>query len=67
MGRLVDYHHISSYVRELYQMDGIKETCDIERIKTNFYVNHKAINPRQIVPLGPIIDFNAPHDRDGIK
>ncbi|MBL0691920.1 MAG: glutathione S-transferase C-terminal domain-containing protein, partial [SAR324 cluster bacterium] len=36
--RLVDYHHISSYVRELYQMDGIKETCDIERIKTNFYV-----------------------------
>jgi len=62
--RIVDYPNLSSYLRELYQMPGIAETIDLDYIKRHYYYSHTTVNPTQIVPKGPLLDFNAPHDRE---
>jgi putative glutathione S-transferase len=62
--RIVDYPNIWGYVRELYQMPGIAETVSLDHIKRHYYGSHETINPTRIVPVGPEIDFAAPHDRD---
>ena len=62
--RIADYANLSGYIRDLYQVPGVKETVDIEQIKRHYYYSHDSINPTRIVPLGPILDFDAPHGRD---
>jgi len=32
-------------------------------IKAHYYGTHPSINPTGIVPIGPALDFSAPHDR----
>jgi glutathionyl-hydroquinone reductase len=61
--RIVDYANLSNYVRELYQMPGIAETVNMDHIKRHYFMSMTAINPTRIVPLGPDLDFSAPHDR----
>ena len=61
--RIVDYPSLSGYVRDLYQQPGIDTTVDIASIKRHYYGSHKTINPHLIVPIGPEIDYGAPHDR----
>jgi len=58
-----DYPNLSNYLRELYQIPGIAETVDINYIKRHYYYSHTSINPTQIIPKGPLIDFTAPHNR----
>ncbi|GGC82801.1 glutathione S-transferase family protein [Marinobacter halophilus] len=58
-----DYPNLSGYLRELYQMPGAAETVDIRQIKQHYYVSQRTINPTQIVPVGPELDFEAPHGR----
>lgn len=61
--QLADFPAISAYVRELYQVPGVAETVSIEHIKTHYYASHPTINPTGIIPVGPIQDFTAPHNR----
>ncbi len=61
--RIVDYPNIWGYLRELYQIDGVAETVNMDHIKTHYYASHKTINPTGVIPLGPEIDFLAPHGR----
>jgi glutathionyl-hydroquinone reductase len=61
--RLTDYHNLSNYSRDIYQMPGVAETVDIPRIKLGYYGGMRNINPSGIIPLGPELDFSAPHDR----
>jgi len=61
--RLADYHNLSNYTRDIYQMPGIVETVDIPRIKLGYYGGMRNLNPSGIIPLGPALDFSAPHDR----
>jgi len=61
--RIVDYPNLSNYLRDLYQVPGVAETVSIDHIKRHYYGSHRHINPRGIVPLGPELDFTAPHDR----
>ncbi len=63
---LVDYPHLWPYVRELYQFDGVAETVNFDHIKRHYYVTHDSINPTGIVPRGPTLDFEAPHDRHSL-
>ena len=63
--RLEDFEHISGYVRELYQWPGIANTVNFEHIKRHYYYSHTMINPTQIVPVGPKIDYLRAHRRDG--
>lgn len=62
--RIIDYPNLSNYLRDLYQMPGIAETVEMDEIKTHYYGSHEYINPSRIVPKGPLLDFQAPHDRD---
>ena len=62
-----DYPNLSGYLRELYQVPGVAETVDIDQIKRHYYVSQRTINPTQIVPVGPELDFDAPHGRDAIS
>jgi len=61
--RISDYPNLSNYMRELYQVPGVAATVNIGHIKHHYYASHRTINPTGIVPLGPIEDFNAPHNR----
>lgn len=62
--RIVDYPNLSNYLRELYQVPGIAETIDMDYIKRHYYYSHTTVNPTQIIPKGPLLDFTAPHDRN---
>ncbi len=62
--QLRDYPAISGYVRELYQMQGVADTVHMDHIKTHYYASHGTINPTGVVPLGPQLDFAAPHGRE---
>ena len=61
--RIIDYPHLSGYLKDLYQVPGIAETVDFDHIKRHYYASHRSINPTGIVPVGPALDFDAPHDR----
>jgi len=65
--RIVDYPNLWGYVRDLYQYDGVAETVNIDHIKRHYYFTHDDINPTRIVPIGPDIDFTAPHGREALK
>jgi glutathionyl-hydroquinone reductase len=62
--RLADYHNLSNYTRDIYQMPGVADTVDIPRIKLGYYGGMRNLNPSGIIPLGPALNFSAPHDRD---
>lgn len=64
--RIVDYPHLSGYLRDLYQQPGIVETVKIEHIKQHYYCSHDTINPTRIIPAGPVLDFMQPHGRESI-
>jgi len=65
--RLVDYPNLWAYTRELYQVPGVAETVDLHHIKQHYFGSHATVNPTGIVPKGPKIDFDAPHDREHLK
>ena len=61
--RIADFPNLSGYVKDLYQVIGVADTVDIEQIKRHYYVSQRTINPTQIVPVGPELDFDGPHQR----
>lgn len=61
--RIVDYPNLSNYLRDLYQQSGVQETVNLEHIKKHYYGSHDTINPTGVVPVGPEVDYTAPHDR----
>ena len=52
---------------ELYQMPGIAGTVNFKHIQHHYYGSHDTINPNGIVPVGPVMDLDAPHGRDRLK
>ena len=56
--QIESYPELRQYVRRLYQLPGVAETVDLEHIKRHYYFSHKKINPTQIVPKGPMIDYS---------
>ncbi|WP_144208687.1 glutathione S-transferase family protein [Shewanella donghaensis] len=57
------YPNLSQYLRDLYQQPGIAATVNFEHIKQHYYFSHQHINPTQVVPVGPDIDYLSPHNR----
>ena len=62
--RIVDYPSLSGYLRDLYQTPGVAETVSIDQIKRHYYMTHGGINPSAIVPVGPVLELDAPHGRE---
>lgn len=64
LSRIADYDNLGPYLRDLYQQEGVRETCFLDHIKQHYYYSHTALNPKRIVPLGPRQDLEAPHGRE---
>jgi putative glutathione S-transferase len=65
--RVVDYPNLWGSLRDLYGQPGVAETVDFGHIKRHYYRSHESINPTRIVPKGPILNLNEPHDRERLS
>tara|TARA_R110002124_G_scaffold103524_1_gene252637 strand:- start:879 stop:1868 length:990 start_codon:yes stop_codon:yes gene_type:complete len=65
--RIIDYPNIWAYTRELYQIPNIADTVHFDHIVRHYHYSHNMINPNRIIPINPILDFSAPHDRGRLK
>jgi glutathionyl-hydroquinone reductase len=61
--RIIDYPNLQGFLQDLYQVPGVADTVNFTHIKRHYYVTHTEINPTRIVPLGPVLDLAAPHNR----
>jgi putative glutathione S-transferase len=63
--RIIDYENLGAYLRDIYQLPGIAQTCDLEQVKKDYYGNLFPLNPGGIIPLGPdIANLLEPHGRE---
>ena len=56
--RIKDYPSLSNYVKKLYDYKGVKQTVNMNHIKSHYYSSHKMINPTGIIPSGPLDLFS---------
>jgi glutathionyl-hydroquinone reductase len=58
-----------NFCREIYQMPGVAETCQMDQIKAHFFGSHAEWNKYSVVPrgLGFMKQLQIPHDRDGME
>ena len=61
--RIVDYPNLWAYTRELYQVEGVAETVNMDHIVRHYHYSHENINPYRIIPINPTLDLIAPHGR----
>jgi len=65
--RIIDYPNLHGYLMDLYQQPGIADTVNFDHIKRHYYMTHTEINPTRIVPLGPLLDLEKPHNRERLS
>jgi putative glutathione S-transferase len=65
--RIVDYPNLWGYTRELYQWPGVRGTVNMDHIVRHYHYSHETINPHRIIPINPVLDFDAPHGRDQLR
>ena len=61
--RLIDYPNLWAYTRELYQWPGVAETVNFDHIVRHYHYSHDSINPHRIIPINPVLEWQAPHGR----
>ena len=64
--RIVDYPNLWDYTRALYQVPGVAATVNMDHFTRHYHYSHESINPHRIVPIGPVLDFMAPHGRGDV-
>ena len=62
--RLIDHPNLWAYTRQLYQHSDIAETVHFDHIVRHYHFSQTTVNPHQIIPINPTVDFSAPHERD---
>lgn len=62
--RIVDYPNLNGLLNELYQLPGVAETVHMDHIRHHYFRSHPTVNPHGIIPIGPDLDFTAPHGRE---
>lgn len=61
---LREYPNLWGWTREFYQWPQVRETVRFDHILHHYYRSHPWINPHGIIPINPVIDWDAPHGRD---
>lgn len=61
--QIEQYPNLSGYIRDLYQEAEVANTVDFYHIKRHYYFSHTGINPTQVVPNGPTINYHSEHNR----
>ena len=64
--RIVDYPALWGYLRDLLSVPGVRDTVNMDHIKRHYYMTHPQINPSRVVPVGPELDYDAPHGRESL-
>ena len=57
--RIKDYPALSRYLKHLYEFDSVATTVHMDHVKRHYYYSHTMINPTQVVPVGPELDFRS--------
>ena len=66
--RIRDYENLGAYLRDIYQLPGVADTCDLESVKRDYYGNLFPLNPGGIIPSGPdITNLLIPHNREKLS
>jgi putative glutathione S-transferase len=66
--RIQDYENLGPYLRDLYQLPGVSDTCDLNSIKRDYYGNLFPLNPGGIIPSGPDVNnLLKPHRRQEVS
>ena len=60
---LREYPNLWAYTRDLYQTPGIAGTVRFDHFVRHYHYSHATINPHRIIPIGPELNFSAPHGR----
>ena len=61
---LNQFPNLSNYTRDIYQMPGVAAVSIVEDIKRQVYSKAGPIGGNGVVPGGPQLDFDRPHDRE---
>lgn len=64
--RIIDYPNLWAYLRELYQWPEVSKTVNMNHIVRHYHYSHDTINPNRIVPINPVLDYDAPHGRESL-
>ncbi len=65
--RIQDYENLGPYLRDLYQLPGVADTCSLEAVKRDYYGTLFPLNPGGIIPSGPdLTSLLEPHGREFI-
>jgi glutathionyl-hydroquinone reductase len=63
--QIQNYQNLGPYLRDLYQLPRVCETCNLDAVKNDYYGNLFPLNPGGIIPLGPDkLNFSLPHHRE---
>lgn len=65
--RIVDYPNLWNYTKDIYQLPGVADTVNMNHITEHYYRSHTSLNPKQIIPAGPDIDFTETHNRNRLQ
>ena len=52
--RLIEYPNLLRYTTDLYHQPGVAETFALDEIKRHYYTTHDELNPKRIIPAGPL-------------
>jgi len=61
--RIADYPNLLAFCRDIYSMEDIKRTVNMDHIKMHYFTSHPKLNPYGIIPAYDGPDLTAPHDR----
>ena len=61
---LWDFQNIWGWLKDVYQLPGVRETVDFLHIKRHYYGSQTWVNPSGIVPVGPTVDLRGPTGRE---
>lgn len=54
---LTDYPNLRRHTRDVLNLPGVRETVNLDHIVKHYYLAHRHINPRGIIPAGAWVDL----------
>eukprot|EP00546_Thalassionema_frauenfeldii_P012351 CAMPEP_0178926072 /NCGR_PEP_ID=MMETSP0786-20121207/18298_1 /TAXON_ID=186022 /ORGANISM="Thalassionema frauenfeldii, Strain CCMP 1798" /LENGTH=363 /DNA_ID=CAMNT_0020601091 /DNA_START=107 /DNA_END=1198 /DNA_ORIENTATION=- len=64
--RIADYPALLGFCRDVYSIPEIKQTINMNHIKTHYFTSHAKLNPYGIIPIYDGPDLEAPHNREDL-
>lgn len=69
--KLAEYPSLHAYMRDIYQMPKVAETCDMEAIMDGYFKTLFPLNPGGIQPVAPLScdreTLLRPHGREALS